>query len=842
MISASPTVSSLLVPLTAIEAQSPALVGWKAASLADCAAAGHPVPEGIVLTAEAFRRVCGDGGDADPEAVRRTELPAGVEEAVLKVFARLGPGPLAVRSSAVAEDLADASFAGQYDSVLGVSGPEQLVDAVRTCWASAFSAAATSYRSMRGVQVAPMAVLIQRQVTPRAAGVAFSADPISGDRNTAIVEAVAGLGDRLAAGEDTPETWRVSEQGSAEPAESRAVLTPTEASTVATLARDIAARRGVPQDIEWAIDADGAWLLQARPITALPVSPAGPVPVPIDIPEGYWERDASHWPAPHSPLGRSIIYPIANAVTVELCREFGMLAERIELTDIGGWHYTRTVPLGGKERRPPPSIVLGLMARLHPVMRDRITTAKRVVRDGVGGEVVTHWFDEWQPALEARHRELLATDLPVLSDDALIDHLDSGIGLVRDGLGSHMRVIGAIMVETQPLLKAARTSLGWEPLKTLELVSGLSFRSSEPGRELARLADRARRNPAIMDALAEVTSATAARIVSVNPAFAAEFDAYRHYYGERCLSRDPADPTLADRPDLLLRMLAGQIARAHDPSELDRRNAELRADRLSEARAALQSRSAHVRSRFDDALARAERAYPLREDNVFVALQGPLGIVRYAALEVGRRLAERAQLDRPDDVFFLEHAELRVAFAETDDVHDVVQRRKGERAWVLAHPGPAWYGTPPGPPPSLRYLPSEARDLTEAFFSFVSMVIDPGPGRSDVPGPKGTIQGIAGSPGRYTGTARVVMDEREFEKIQAGDVIVCPVTQPTWSVVFPLVGAIVTDSGGVLSHPAIIAREYGIPAVVATGDATNRLHDGEVVTVDGDSGIVSIAS
>ena len=836
MVAASPVSSTLLVPLSAPEAHDASVVGSKAASLADCAAAGFPVPEGAVLTVEAFRRVGGQT-DANPGPVRRGALPAGVEETLLKAWAALGGGPVAVRSSAVAEDLAGSSFAGQYETVLGVRKPEQLVEAVRICWASAVSRHARAYRIARKAAPAAMAVLIQRQVASRAAGVAFSADPVSGDRTVAVIDAMAGLGDRRAAGDETPETWRVPESGAPAARDGAFVLTAAEAVAVAKLARDLAARRGVPQDIEWALDDAGLWLLQARPITALPAPPAPPVTVPVEPPDGFWERDASHWPAPHSPLGRSITYPSANAVTPELCRNFGMLAERIELTDIGGWHYVRTVPLGGKDRKPPPALVLGLMARLLPTMRARARTAREVVRDGRGTEAVERWWQEWQPTLLARHEALLAVGLPQLSDESLVGHFESVNELLRDGLGSHMQVVGAVMIETAPLLSTAPELLGWEPLRALELVAGLSFRSSEPARELARLAERARSSPAILAALEDIAPETPAWIAESDPVFAADFETYRWYYGARGLSRDPADPTIADRPELLLRMLAGQIVRGHDPSELDRLNGAHRARRLEEARGALRTRTGDERARFDAALARAERAYPLREDNVFVALQAPLGLVRYAALDVGRRLADRGQVDQPADVFFLEYADLIGALRDGRDARDVVLCRKGERAWVLAHPGPASYGTPPGPPPSLRYLPREARELTEAFFGFMSLALDPGTAQDSV---AAGIHGVPGSPGRHSGPARVVIDEGHFDKIEPGDVVVCPVTQPTWSVIFPLLGAVVTDSGGVLSHPAIIAREFRIPAVVATGNATSLLRDGEIVTVDGTTGTVEI--
>ncbi len=169
----------------------------------------------------------------------------------------------------------------------------------------------------------------------------------------------------------------------------------------------------------------------------------------------------------------------------------------------------------------------------------------------------------------------------------------------------------------------------------------------------------------------------------------------------------------------------------------------------------------------------------------------------------------------------------------------LVTRRKGERAWVEAHPGPATYGKDPGAPPSFAALPPEARFAMEALLWTMSHILAPEQSQQ-LQVKSSVVRGIAASAGSYTGPVRIVMGEAEFAKVQAGDVLVCPVTSPVWSVLFPSVGALVTDTGGILSHPAIIAREYRVPAVVATGNATRLLRDGQMVTVDGTAGAVEV--
>lgn len=827
-----------LVALDQPGCNDPGQVGTKAATLAVLARAGFHVPDGVVLTTAAFddatARTAGVDGSAAPTAV-----PVEVERALLRVAARFGDVDVAVRSSGVAEDLADASYAGQYETVLGVRGPGALVEAVQRCWGSAASTRVRTYRDEHDAGgPAPLAVLVQRQLAPAAAGVAFTADPVTGDRSTVLIDAVAGLGDRMVSGEVTPEQWRIGPGGAHRVALDGGVLTAAQAEAVAQLARDVEANAGAPQDIEWALDDDGLWLLQARPITGLPT--ITPVPVPVEVPDGYWERDAGHAPAPVSPLQRSLTYPSANRHTPRIFARFGMLAERIELRDIGGWHYYRVVPIGGKDRPPPPLPVAWLAARLHPQVRRRIRAAIAASRSDLAGATIEQWYGDWLPELEERIDALKAVDLGALDDRDLAHHLEAVAGLTDDGIRVHTTVIGVQLVELYGLAKACGELLDWDDARAFELLQGLSHRSTTPARRLAELARLVAERPALRELVEGregLDDDAVEEILAADRPFADAFAAYLRDHGHQGLSRDVVDPIAAERPALLLQLIANQLATGFDPAVTDDHAATRRSATLDEARRRLADRPEADRDRFEDALRRAERAYPIREDNVATTLFGPFGLVRLAALEVGRRMAGRDQLAEPQDVFQLEYDELRAALRDRTDQRALVDRRKGERAWVEAHPGPACYGTKPEPPASLDFLPRPARFAMEALLWTTT------PGLMWATGdPQANtatrVQGTAASPGRHTGTVRVVRSEAEFDRLRAGDVLVCPVTSPTWSVLFPSVGAVVTDSGGVLSHPAIIAREYQVPAVVGTGNATDVLRDGEVVTVDGTTGVV----
>lgn len=209
-------------------------------------------------------------------------------------------------------------------------------------------------------------------------------------------------------------------------------------------------------------------------------------------------------------------------------------------------------------------------------------------------------------------------------------------------------------------------------------------------------------------------------------------------------------------------------------------------------------------------------------------------LLRRAWLEVGRRLVARRRLDQPEDVFMLHRDEAAGAVTDGDRRQDLVRQRRAERAWVATHPGPLRLGTAPEPPPDLRGLPAAGRRVNAALLWGIEQEFAPITAADG-----GAIAGLPGGAGRYTGTARVVRSEADFDKVQPGDVVVCTITNPSWAVLFGIAGAFVCDAGGPLSHTAILAREYAIPSVLAAGDATRRIADGATVTVDGGAGTVT---
>jgi pyruvate,water dikinase len=405
-----------------------------------------------------------------------------------------------------------------------------------------------------------------------------------------------------------------------------------------------------------------------------------------------------------------------------------------------------------------------------------------------------------------------------------------------------MLLHGALMPILAELAFACRELLGWSDEETCELLAGLSATSTEPAHRLAELAGLAARRPAVRRLLGEVDGGTAARLAGADPEFAEAFAAYQREFACRALRYEIADPSIAETPELTLRLLTDQLARGYDPAAEAAELARRRTAAAGRARVVLAGRPSKDRERFERALARAERAYPVREDNEFFTMSAPLAILRYPLLELGRRLAARGQLDRRDDVFFLTLEEAQAALRDGQARRALTTRRKGERAFVEQHPGPATYGKDPGPPPPLDALPAEARFTMTALLWYLDRVFEAAASSRAQQAGTQVLGGIGASPGRFTGRVRVVMDESEFGKLRLGDVLVCPITSPVWSVLFPSVGALVTDTGGLLSHPAIIAREYRMPAVVATGNATALLRDGQIVIVDGTTGRIEVGA
>jgi phosphohistidine swiveling domain-containing protein len=835
--------TKFIVRLSDLSADDVHRVGSKAANEAELLREGFRVPDAFVLTIDAydhFLKVNHIGADQKPEAILSASIPKVILEALHAGVAELGGNPVAVRSSAVAEDLPGASFAGQYETILNVRGEEALKAAVLQCWASAFSPHVIAYRDTQGLPSTGVAVLVQKMITADVAGVAFSANPVSGDRDEVVVNAVRGLGERLVSGEASPDEWtekngQVQCQRAPEGA-----IEAKKVKVIAEMARLVESHFGRPQDIEWALADGNLYVLQARPITTLPDEEPELIPISIEVPPGFWQQDATRAPDPPCPM-MWVVKEVAEPGINLMAIEFGLLTDGQEFEVIGGWLYNRLKPLGGKE--PPavqlPKIIMQLLVRLVPMMRARIKNAVEAIREDKPGCFIRQWYDQWLPELKgeiAHFRDMELGDLP---DTALIQHFEDALDFTRKMIGYHALLNTSVNLILYELASTCQDLLGWDEAQAFELVSGTSYKSTEPAGQLYHMAQMARERPAVRELLEDIDDRTVERLVEVDHEFADAFSSYQKNYGCRTLRLDIMNPTLAERPTLALSLIRDQILNGYNPAKVEAELEQIRSRKAIQARGLLAEQPKALAC-FERVLERAKMAYPLREANQFYTFSAPMALNRYAVLEIGNRLADRGVIAERDDAFFLHKEEAYSALLNGGDHKALVQRRKGERAWAEANPGPPYYGEPPAPP-SFDFLPREARMIMESLiWSFNQMMEYEGSKQEQRVGE--TLTGIPASAGQYTGPVRVILDESQFHKIQPGDVMVCPMTSPVWSVLFPSIGALVTDTGGLLSHPAIIAREYRVPAVVALGNATSLLQDGQIVMVDGIAGIVAKVS
>lgn len=805
------------------------IVGTKAGTLMHLSVAGFPVPQGFVVPTGALRRALetvGIGPD-DPgsvHSIRSLPFPDDLSAEIDVVAAECVGTPLAVRSSAVDEDLGDRSYAGQYASMLHVVGSAELGRAIRECWSSAFGGGVRSYAGDSGSSPGTLAVLIQPMVRADAAGVAFSADPLSGDRARARISAVRGLGDRLAEGSATPDEWYVDGEAVHESGAEDAI-TAEQAHSIAALVREVAENRGAPQDIEWAVSQGELWLLQARPITALAAEPgaagspeqaASSRKTATGVPEGFWRRSTAVT-RPLSPMHRSLVLPILNHAVGRMFEH--VMAGGVQFRAIGGWQYSSFQPLADQD------------------VADRIARIVAADESDAPMTTVRRWYDRWEPDVRRRLREYRESEARDLLDDELLRRFRELREFATETAETHFSLVGAQQFVLGELGVSCRDLLGWGVSGVLDLVAGQSGKTTEPGRRLTELAQLAADDDRVVELIAESRAAGVEDLARESRKFAEKFAEYLRECGQRMTGSDIDEVTPAERPALVLRLIAGRLG---EPGTVDgtdpRRQRELALER---AHSLLAQQPRQRRDDFDSAVERARTAYPTRDDTKFYH-DAALALLRYCLLEIGARLVDRDQLSVADDVFLLESDEPAGALSRSESLKDRVAARRREWDRAYAAPGPKHYGKPPKPPgggdSSPESPPNVRATLDKAMWAFGALRGDTATAETET-----YLTGTPASRGRYTGPVRVLRGESDFDKLRSGDVLVCPETSAQWSMLFPHVRALITDTGGMLSHPAIIAREYGIPAVLATGEATHHLEDGVLVVVDGDRGTVDLA-
>ena len=870
-------------------------VGGKGLSLASMSHAGFDVPPGFTIATSAYREFVTTGdlqqkiiGLARPVLVGRTvsfeaasesiralfagvELSNSLKTQIADAYGELGETPVAVRSSANAEDLPDLSFAGQQDTYLNVRGVDAVAAAVLNCWASLWTARAIGYRHENDIaqDAVAMAVVIQSMVPSNVSGILFTANPATGERSEMIVNASFGLGEAVVGGEVTPDTFIierdtlavkekmigskqhmiVSADGQGTNTRELTAAEREQASVPEPLLKTLAALaikvedhfQGMPQDIEWAMTfssrstplsspAEGSetlFLLQSRPITNLPPQPLKDVSwekpeLPAFADEGPMLRKnlVEHIPGPVSPLFEDVYL-------------YDALASSSVHAAVNGYAYW----IFGKPPgfKPLPGVVkVQPGSRARGAMKDALAdpTLKGVVVD-LGTDVFARmyayrlklWRNEVIPAYQAVVDKWREVDLVTASHENLLEGI---VALARaDGETWFSRKLGGTVMLMNAMRGAEGTFQSFldeaapgKGFTSGQFLSGLRSISMEAQDEIGDIAEMIKTDDALVALVASTPphrllpvlreQDTAALIVQT-------IDQHLDRYGHQITTLDFVEPTLVEDPTpLMLNLKAVVLDPDHDPAA---KQMELARRKQTALREAKETFSDANWKELCDFLWLMKRIYPDRDEALFyLALGWP--ILRRFALELGRRLVEAGTLRAPEDVFYFRYTQLEDA--------------------ITAHlDGKAM--------PGLQKSIAEQRELRAARMRLAPPDTVPpeegqGPGWGKVANDPDSndLNGNACSPGQVTARASLIMSPADFGRMEPGTILVCPITTPAWTQLFSQAKGLVTDIGGILTHGSIVAREYNIPAVLGLGIATQMISHGQMIMVDGDAGTVSL--
>lgn len=867
--------------------------GGKGANLGEMAAAGFPVPAGFVLTTEAYRAFV----QANRLQQQILELahtvsvddPQSGNVAAEKIYALFRQGvmaddmvteitaaygqlkqthnkavtqqtlPVAVRSSATAEDLPTASFAGQQDTYLNIRGDDALLDAVKRCWASLWTARAISYRMRQKIDPAAvsLAVVVQQLIPADAAGILFTANPVNGQRDQILINATWGLGEAIVSGQVTPDTVVVdkstrnilsretatktmmtvqTDTGTAEQAvpqaqQNQQVLDDQTAVQLAHYGAQIEAHYAMPMDIEWAIADGEIAILQARPITSLPE----PKPAPLaDVvwepvaPKTIWMRRqiVEHMPEPLSPLFEDLYLNqgmdkaldkllAAMGEIGNVSFDFGDMVPHGFTSTINGYAYT----VGSfKMSRSNLMVILRIYARFHKFFKLS----------------AFDWDGVVLPDYQALIRRWGSIDLAETADEALL-HGISEMAAADSGywFGSAVNLGLSRLMDSvfDRLLKSflIRYALPKPRPVSASFLRGFDSKALDAQADMEALADMIRASEPLRELAGNTAAGQLIETLAGYPDGQPVLDGIQHYldvYGHQIYNLDFVDPTQNEDP---LPMLLSLKALVKNVPEQDVRT---RQARMAEEREALVAETMQALNPLSRRLFRwvwkwTKHYAPYRESVLFY-LGAAWPTVRKLAFELGQRLMDVGTIAGPDDIYYLHSNEITTAIearANGRSVPAFVQLTQERRALREARK----QLTPPAKVPERASLKFGPLDLS---------MFDPTPSDAANEGP--VLTGYAVSTGRVTAPASVIRSIAEFDQMKPGTILVCTTTTPAWTPLFSQAKGLVTDIGGALAHGSIVAREYGIPAVMGTGVATKRITSGMMLVVDGDAGKVTL--
>ncbi|WP_240809497.1 rifamycin-inactivating phosphotransferase [Microbispora catharanthi] len=834
---------------------------------------GIRVPDGFCVTTDAFQAVVAEVPSIDAQldllsrvepddraairdlsadirrAVEGVALPDDLVAAISESLARLGEhASYAVRSSATAEDLPTASFAGQQDSYLNIVGLAEILRHVRRCWASLFTERAVTYRRRNGFdhRKVRMAVVVQRMVFPDAAGILFTADPVTSNRKIATVEAGWGLGEALVSGLVSGDVYTVRDDrvvtravatkprfvqaspgGGTQDApveqrrQTQPALTDAQVVRLVRLGRRIEAHFGRPQDIEWCLAGDDFHIVQSRAITTL-----FPVPATDD------QENHVFVSVGHQQMMTDAMKPLGLSLW--------QLTTPRPMHEAGGRLFVDVAPVlatpAGRAR------LLGTLGRSDPLIRDALQTVfdrgdflRSLPDEGSGpapaGDapapietdpaVVTQLIRHSQASVATLRREIQGLSGPALLDFILADIAELK-RILFDPRSSQVIMAGMEAtwwlndhIETWLGEKNAADALTQSVPHNVTSEMGLALLdvadTIRPHAEvvafLQRVVDEGREGDGFLDELAGLAGGREAR------------DAIRGYlgeYGMRCAGEiDITRTRWSEQPAMLVPTILGNI-KNFEPGAGKRRFEQ----GLQESRRKEQELLTRLRALPDGEQKAEETKRMIDRVRTFAGYREypKYGMVsRYfvykqALLREADRLVRSGVLREKEDIFFLRLEELREV-VRTDDVDAelILERREAFRSYEAL--------TPP------RILTSDGEAIVGRYR------------RDDAP--PGALAGLPVSAGTVEGRARVVLDMAQAD-LEAGDILITTYTDPSWTPLFVSVAGLVTEVGGLMTHGAVIAREYGLPAVVGVEQATRLIQDGQRIRVHGTDGYVEI--
>ncbi|HEX8255011.1 MAG TPA: PEP-utilizing enzyme [Thermoanaerobaculia bacterium] len=546
---------------------------------------------------------------------------------------------------------------------------------------------------------------------------------------------------------------------------------------------------------------------------------------------GVWELESTHM---QRPLSRSMASSFPAAATIgfrEGMARYGMLLEGLEFAAVNRFIYACARPVGAPKsaKGTPPKLVFKLLMNVHPEIRKRLRRINEVWETKSWRDDMKRWDDEWKPAIAKENSELQRVDLRALSDEQLIAHLERCFDAIDRAVILHHSLNATGMLPTGDFLAHVKEWTGLAPAEVLPLFRGASRVSLGANEELEALVRALAANG---DAQSLLSGSDHAAIIDTLIARTdAVGEAARRYIdktGVRLVTGyDVADLTLAEMPELLVGNIRAAMTQKAASSETD----------VKQRESALRDKvPAQHRQQFDQLLHEARLTYRIRDERTYLNDMWSAGLTRRAILEAGRRLAAKGKLHDLEHAVELTPAELKSMLRGGND--RTADQAAADVKFRLTHTSddapPFLGGTPAGPPPIEWFPPAAARAERAVRIIMGEMFVS----RDKQSGT--TVSGFAASPGNVTGTARLVLTPRDMARVQKGDILIARATTPSYNALLPLLSGIVTDRGGTLSHAALVAREYGIPAVVGTGNATELIHDGARIRIDGASGTVQV--